>query len=295
LNKEIVCYIRSMKRAVKIRKYSGELVDFDESKLILSLKNAKADDDLAKKIVQKIESELYSGMSTKEIYNNAFKMLKSHRRPSAARYRIKKALMDLGPSGFPFEKYIGHIFRDKGYATQVGIVMEGNCVAHEVDVLASKDDKCYIVECKYHNTQGKSNDIKIPLYIHSRFNDIRRKLEQDKSNKTTNYQGWIFTNTRFTLDAITYAKCSDLQLVSWDYPENQSLKYSINKSKLFPVTVLTSITKREKEVFLEQGVVLCKDIYESPELLDKHGFSKTRAKKILADIADLCENDAEVH
>jgi len=279
-----------MKKSIKIRKYSGELVDFDEKKLILSLKNAQADHNLANKIVHKIEKELYTGMSTKEIYNKAFKLLKSNRRPSAARYKLKKAIMELGPSGFPFENFIGHIFRHDGYTTDVGVIMQGNCITHEVDVLACKDDKCYIIECKYHNSQGKPNDVKIPLYIHSRYNDIKRQLEQDKTNGYTNYQGWIFTNTRFTLDAIAYAKCIGLQLVSWDYPENKSLKYRINKSKLFPITALTSLTKREKQVFLEQGVVLCKEIYEAPELLHKNGFSKTRIKKIQDDITDLCEN-----
>lgn len=279
-----------MKKPIKIRKYSGELVNFDKNKLIMSLKNAKADHDLANKIIKKIEQELYSGMSTKEIYNKAFKLLKSNRRPSAARYKLKKAIMELGPSGFPFEKFIGHIFRHDGYTVDVGLVMEGNCVTHEVDVMACKDDICYIVECKYHNSQGKPNDVKIPLYIHSRYNDIKRKLEQDKSKVFTNYQGWIFTNTRFTLDAMAYAKCSGLKLVSWDYPEKKSLKYRINKSRLFPITTLTSLTKREKQIFLEQGVVLCKEIYENPKLLEMNGFSKMRIKKIHEDIVDLCEN-----
>ncbi len=291
LNKEIVCYIRWMKDSIKIRKFSGELVDFDESKLILSLKNAKADHALANKILEKVKRELYTGMSTKEIYNKAFKILKSQKRPSAARYKLKKAIMELGPSGFPFEYFIGHIFRHDGYTAEVGQIMQGNCVTHEVDVLACKEDRCYIVECKYHNSQGKPNNVKIPLYIHSRFNDIRRQLEQDKNNKFTDYQGWIFTNTRFTLDAIAYAKCSGLKLVSWDYPENKSLKYRINKSRLFPITTLTSLTKREKQMFLEQGVVLCKEIYEAPELLHKNGFSKMRIKKIQDDIVDLCESD----
>lgn len=282
-----------MKKSIKIRKYSGELEDFDVKKLIRSLKNAKADHDLAHKIVEKIEAELYPGMTTKEIYNKAFKLLKSNKRPSAARYKLKRAIMELGPSGFPFEYFIGHIFRHDGFTADVGIVMQGNCIPHEVDVLACKDDKCYIVECKYHNTQGKPNDVKVPLYIHSRYNDIKRQLEQDNTNSYTNYQGWIFTNTRFTLDAIAYAKCSGLQLVSWDYPENKSLKYRINKSKLFPITALTSLTKREKQEFLEQGVVLCKEIYEKPELLRKNGFSKTRIAKIQEDINDLCENHFE--
>jgi hypothetical protein len=279
-----------MKEPVKVRKYSGELVDFDKNKLLDSLKNAQADPELAQRIVDQILKELYSGMTTKQIYSRAFKMLKSQRRPSASRYKLKRAIMELGPSGFPFERYIGHIFRHDGYSAEVGIIMKGQCVTHEVDVLACKDNRCYIVECKYHNQQGKPNDIKVPLYIHSRFNDIKGELLKDHSNDYTDYKGWIFTNTRFTLDAIDYARCAGLQLVSWDYPENKSLRYRINKSKLFPITVLSSMTKKEKQAFLEQGVVLCKEIYEDPELLHQNGFSKVRVRKIQDDINDLCEN-----
>ena len=258
--------------------------------MISSLKNAQADHNFANTIVASIENELYQGMPTKKIYSKAFRMLKAHQRPSASRYKLKRAIMELGPSGFPFENFIGHIFRHDGYTTEVGVVMQGNCVTHEVDVLACKEDKCYIIECKYHNSQGKPNDVKIPLYIHSRYNDVKRQMEQDKTNEFTDYQGWIFTNTRFTLDAMAYAKCAGLKLISWDYPENKSLKHRINKSRLFPITTLTSLTKREKQEFLEQGVVLCKEIYENPELLKKNGFSKMRIKKIQDDIADLCDN-----
>jgi hypothetical protein len=50
------------------------------------------------------------------------------------------------------------------------------------------------------------------------------------------------------------------------------------------------MTKKEKQAFLEQGVVLCKEIYEDPELLHQNGFSKVRVRKIQDDINDLCEN-----
>ena len=284
-----------MNKSVKVKKFSGELVDFDESKLKRSLKNANADQELINNIVTEIEKDLFYGITTKKIYDKAFKLLKSKRRPSASRYKLKKAIMELGPSGFPFENFIGHIFKHDGYSTEVGVVMQGNCVTHEVDVLACKEERCYIVECKYHNSQGKTNDVKIPLYIHSRYNDVKRQLEIDKSNGYTDYQGWIFTNTRFTSDAIDYAKCVGLQLVSWNYPETKSLKYRINKSRLFPITVLTSLTKREKQQFLEDGIVLCKEIYEAPDLLGKKGFSKMRIRKIHEDIIDLCDNDIEHH
>lgn len=280
-----------MKKTLKVRKFSGELVDFDEQKLLNSLKNARADHKLAKMILKEINESLFEGITTKEIYDKAYKLLKSKRRPSASRYKLKRAIMELGPSGFPFENYIGSIFKNDGYSVDVGIVMEGNCVAHEVDVFACKDDRCYIIECKYHNSQGKRNDVKVPLYIHSRFNDIKRKLEQDQTNGFINYKGWIFTNTRFTLDAMAYAKCAGLQLISWDHPKEKSLKSRINKSRLFPITALTSLTKREKQIFLAQGIVLCKEIYENPGLLENNGFSKTRIKNIQEDIQDLCEND----
>lgn len=278
-----------MKRSIKVKKYSGDIVDYDESKLIASLKNAKADHDLAVQIVHEVRNSLYDGISTKEIYEKAFRMLKSRQRPSAARYKIKRAIMELGPSGFPFEKFIGHILKSEGFVTEVGIIMRGNCIDHEVDVLAKKEDICHIIECKYHNLQGKPNDVKIPLYIQSRFTDIGRHLKNSKQDQLQ-YKGSIFTNTRFTADAISYAKCIGLELVSWDYPENNSLKYRINKSKLFPITSLTSITKKEKVEFLERGVVLCKEIYENPAHMEKMKFSDVRVKKILSDITDLCEN-----
>jgi hypothetical protein len=280
-----------MKQSIKVKKFSGDLVDFDESKLIRSLKAAKADEDLAAKIVKEVNLKLYDGISTKKIYQMAFHLLKSKQRPSASLYKLKRAIMELGPSGFPFEKFIGHIFKHDGYETEVGIIMQGNCVSHEVDVLAKKDDRCYIVECKYHNLQGKTNDIKIALYIHSRYEDILRFLENSEPKNQTDYQGWVFTNTRFTSEAMNYAKCVGLKLVSWDYPENKSLKYRINKSKLFPITALTSLTRREKFHFLEKGVVLCKEIYEEPGQLMEAGISDLRIKKVLADITDLCENN----
>jgi len=284
-----------MKQSIKVKKFSGDIVDFDESKLIRSLKMAKADEDLAAKIVKEVNLKLYDGISTKKIYQMAFHLLKSKQRPSASRYKLKRAIMELGPSGFPFEKFIAHIFKHDGYDTEVGIIMQGNCVSHEVDVLAKKDERCYIVECKYHNLQGKTNDIKIALYIYSRYQDILRFIENSETKKTVDYQGWVFTNTRFTSEAMSYAKCVGLKLVSWDYPENKSLKYRINKSKLFPITALTSLTKREKLHFLEKGVVLCKEIYEEPGQLLEIGISDLRIKKVLADITDLCENNASYH
>ena len=51
---------------MKVTKYSGELVHYDEQKLINSLRKSGADKAVAETIVKKIESELYEGIASKK-------------------------------------------------------------------------------------------------------------------------------------------------------------------------------------------------------------------------------------
>lgn len=276
---------------MKVKKYSGDLVEFDEDKLRNSLRNAKGNENLIDEIIQKIRGELYDGITTKQIYSSAFKMLKSQRNASASRYKMKNAIMELGPSGYPFEKYIGAILDRQGFRTQIGVFVEGHCVTHEVDVVATNTVKQYMVECKYHNTQGRVNDVKVPLYIQSRFQDINTSHKNNNGHNAIFQQGWIFTNTRFSSDAIQYAECIGLKLVSWDYPKNGNLKQLINEARLFPITVLISLTKHEKMSLLERNIVLCKEIFDNPEILTEVGIPKAKHKRILENLEDLCHVD----
>ena len=164
-----------MENSIKIVKHSGDVVEFDVDKLINSLKRAQANDTVIKQIVAQIESTIYDGITTKKIYQMAFKMLKGKSRVSASKYKLKKALMELGPSGFPFEKLVGKLLAHEGFETKVGVIVQGNCVQHEVDVIAQKNNYHYMIECKYHSDQGRFCNVKIPLYIHSRFLDVEKQ------------------------------------------------------------------------------------------------------------------------
>jgi hypothetical protein len=278
-----------MSKPVEIKKYSGETVQFDRDKLISSLTNAGSGIELANEIAQEVEKRLFDGISTKTIYQMAFKRLKKSRRTSASKYKIKKAIMELGPSGFPFEQFVSHIFNSDGYRTEVGVIMDGNCVAHEIDVVARKDNLCHISECKYHNSQKKVSDVKVPLYIDSRFRDIMARIKAEKGNGTK-YKGWIFTNTRFTSDAIQYANCVEIQLISWDYPPGKSLKDRIRNSGLMPITALTTLTRSEKTAILEKGIVLCDELFKQKNVLAEVGVARTRLSKVLEDLEELCES-----
>jgi len=275
---------------INIIKANGDKALFQVEKLINSLRRSQANETLIQQIVEQVEAVLYDGMTTKQIYKMAFKMLKGKSSVSASRYKLKKALMELGPTGFPFEKLVGKLMEHEGFATEVGVIVQGNCVQHEIDVIAQKENNHYMIECKYHSDQGRFCNVKIPLYIHSRFLDVEKQWERLKGHEAKLHKGGVYTNTRFTTDAIQYGKCVGLLMTSWDYPYGNGLKDRIDKSGLHPLTALTTLTKNEKAKLLDKGIVLCKELHENPTILDQIGISKTRQKNILDDSNVLCSN-----
>ena len=279
-----------MNKSVLIKKYSGEYEAFDVNKLINSLRRSRADEDIIQDVARKVQEQIEEGMTTKKIYQLAFKMLKRKSRVSASKYKLKKALMELGPTGFPFEKLVGKLLAHEGFSTQVGVIVQGNCVQHEVDVIAQKGNKHYMIECKYHSDQGRFCNVKIPLYIHSRFLDVEKQWKHQKGHEAKLHKGAVYTNTRFTTDAIQYGKCVGMLLSSWDYPRGNGLKDRIDKSGLHPLTALTTLTKAEKTKLLDQGIILCKELHENPDFLEQMGISKLRQNKILEDSRELCRS-----
>src|SRR5690606_23010578 len=227
-------------------------------------------------------------MTTKKIYQMAFNMLKSRSRISASKYKLKKSLMELGSTGFPFEKLVGKLMEFEGFNTQVGVIVQGDCVSHEIDVIAEKENNHYMIECKYHNSQGRFCNVKTPLYVQSRFVDVKQRWKSQVGHDTKLHRGGLYTNTRFTTDAIQYGTCVDLMLVSWDYPPQNSLKARIDKAGLYPLTALATLTKTEKRQLLDKGIVLCKEVYENPILLEQLGINESRQRKILDDSLKLC-------
>lgn len=272
---------------IKVKKKSGKTVPYDENKLRHSLERSGAVDEIIEEITQEVSQHLYEGISTKEIYKRAFKKLKKYSSSSAGRYQLKNAIFELGPTGYPFESFVGEILKHQGFSVQVGVKLQGYCVTHEIDVLAKKDVKHYMVECKFHNEHQKQCDVKVPLYINSRFEDLQRQWEQ-AGNSEKVHQGLLFTNTRFSEDAINYGNCVGLIMVGWDYPDTGSLKERIDLAGVHPITCLTTLTKKEKQDLLSREVVLCKQIAEKSDQLTYLGISSRRQKKILREAEELC-------
>lgn len=277
------------KNHLLITKSSGQKVPFNAGKLKKSLLRSGAGDLQADEIISEVISLLVEGMSTAKIHSAAFRLLKEVSRPMAARYKLKQALLELGPSGFPFEQFVAELLKFQGYRTQVGVFVQGHCVTHEIDVIAEKEKHRLMIECKFHNRPGYICDIKIPLYIHSRFLDVARSRNITTGHAEQFDQGWLINNTRFSEDAAQYGRCMNLHLVSWDHPKNDALKDWVDRSGLHPITSLTTLTQKEKQQLLDDKTVVCKSLLNNRELLERIGVRPPRLQKVLAECQALCE------
>lgn len=275
---------------MKIVKHSGDIVEFSPDKLRSSLMKSGASASVIDDIMKRIQNAIYEGISTKKIYKMAFALLKKKANSHAARYNLREAIRLLGPAGFFFEKYIARLFASEGHKTLINLTLFGKCISHEVDVVIKKNDVVAMVECKFHMGREAASDVKVPMYILSRFNDLKERKHPIFTEKDMISKCWIVTNNRFTTDAIDFAKCTGLNLLSWDYPHNDNLKTKNDTNGLYPITCLTTLTLAEKDRLLNLDIIVVRELAYSSELLEKIGLSPIRIKKVLRETSELCRN-----
>jgi len=266
-----------------ITKADGEQEPFVEEKLERSLMRAGATKDIARSITDQIVANLRSGQTTQEIYERAFEMLRVEDTAHiAARYSVKRAILDLGPSGFPFEQFVASILEAIGYKdVHTGVAMQGRCAPHEVDIVAQHGTNRMVAELKFHNSLGVKTDLKVALYVKARLDDLQNAHADI-------HEGWLITNTRFTRNAIRYASCANLHLLGWDYPHNRGLEALMDEAGVHPITALTSLTDQQKREMLDRNIVLCRHIKLDDESLRSYHISPDTFSKVRKEVNALC-------
>jgi len=269
-----------------ITKANGERELFHPEKLHGSLVNSGAPTDVAERITAEIASGIREGDRTTDIYRKAFERLRKIERPVAARYSVKRALLELGPSGYPFEDFLGELYHRRGYQTSNRRLIPGRCVEHELDLVARKDDERIAAEVKFHNNSGIKSDIKVALYVQARFDDIKAGAALESDHDFTSRM--LITNTKFTEQAVAYAECVGLDLLSWDYPKSNNLRELIEATGVHPLSCLTTLSRAHKHYLMERGVVLCRQLHDHPEELAELGLSGERLDALLREVEHLC-------
>ncbi len=272
-----------MNHAVLITKSDGTTQLFEEEKLINSLKHAGASLEAIDDITDEVEKQIKPGMTTTDIYGRAFELLRKHSSHAAAKYSVRRAMMELGPDGFPFEKFIARIFKMWGYESVTDQTVLGKCVDHEVDVVAWKDNSLAMVEAKYHNAFGMKSDLKVALYVKARYEDLADNLYDYGGVKRRLSEGWLITNTKFTDKAIRYGECGNLKMISWNYPAKGNLHDIIDQNGLHPVACLTSLTHQQKKDLVGRNILVCVDLVGQPGALNDIGVRDEEAEKILTE------------
>jgi len=270
-----------------VKKLSGEIIPYDESSLKGSLQKSGANDEQIETVMEEINKILYDQIPTGLLYEKAFELLHNLKHSYAARYSLKKALRDLGPEGYYFEKWVTKLFQAQGFHAISGQTLQGEAVKHEIDVVASKDDRLVLCECKFRNDVDAKISVTTPMYFLSRFNDLKN-LEFEYFGKVMKpTDGYMVTNAYMTSDSIAFAEKYGIQLISWDYPEKLNIKQLVDDYKFYPVTCLTNLTEDERNIFLEKNCILIKDIFSNPLLLDHFKFDEERKKVIFEEVNDL--------
>jgi len=242
---------------ITITKASGEQEHFDESKLVKSLAKTGLSVDVASQTVDYLKRHLRTGITTKDIHGHVSFYLKENAPVSNYyNYGLKRAIMDLGPSGHPFETIVSDVLSEYGYKSEVGVIVLGKCVTHEIDVVAKKETKQFFIECKFHNSPGVKTDVQVALYTYARFLDIKSAMEQSHGTNIT-YYPWLVTNTKVTSEVFDYAGCVGLELTSWLHPQGHGMSDLIMAAGLHPVTLIYSIPRFKINQLLERGIVTC--------------------------------------
>jgi len=267
---------------MQVIKSTGALELFDHKKIYNTVRAAGASKKLASSAVKEVKSKFKKNSPSEEILKFLVDYLKQEPGVSQ-RYNLKRAIMALGPTGFPFEKFFARVLEYYEYKTTVDNKLNGKRIIQEVDIVATdtvKDIK-WMVECKYHNEFGIITKLHPALYTYARFLDLKRyKFDFP----------WLVTNTRCSKDAIEYSKGVNLKITSWNYPIKESLQVLVEKKQTYPITILTSVTNEEINKFYDANLVVAKDLLveDLRELSRRVKIDEKRLGKIIEEVKDVC-------
>ena len=136
--------------SINVVKASGDIEPLDLNKVRRACMRTGASEVIAEKVLRDVQNSLFDGISTKEIYQTVCKLLKQYSYYSEDRFRLKESMMNMGPSGFPFETYVNEILKNYGYKTTQNVVLKGVCANHEIDIVAeenSSNSMRFLIEC----------------------------------------------------------------------------------------------------------------------------------------------------
>lgn len=268
---------------INIVKSTGEREALNLEKVKRGCERAGAPAQLCKIVAGEVEKQAREGMTTKEIYGIVHGLLSREHPPTAARFNLRDAIIRLGPLGYDFEKYIAQMLAAYGYKTELPPILQGACTTHEVDVLATKEGRTAMIECKLRHEVGIYISIKDTMSTWARFLDLVDGSQIGKCPHVD--EAWLVTNSRFSRDSIQYGHCKNMVMLSWDHPKERPLPAWIDDKGLYPITMLPRLPLQAQKQLIAAGFVLLHDLAKADptELAQKSGVPLPVAKQCVTE------------
>jgi len=271
-----------------VKKADGSSQPFEKSKVIRTCLRMHASEEHARAVADKVESKIYEGIPTKEILRMIFFYLKNYRPEVKYRIDLREAISLMRPKP-DFENFVFLLLKEYGYEASPPQLIQGNCVEHEVDVVARRGNETVYVEVKHHFQHHTFTGVGVFLEAWSTFMDLLEGYEQHKNNFKFN-KLLIVCNTKFSDHALQYARCKNITYIGWNVPE-KSLEAMVEEKKFYPITLLKNMDRRIETRLGDNGIILLKQLVETDfnELLKKTGMEKSKLRVIREKAVELLQ------
>lgn len=263
---------------MNVKKSDGRIEKFDDKKIFRTCRRAGLSPTQCSLLLSNVKKKIYDGITTKEIYKIVIDEIEKLEYKSKFIFGLREAMSKLTPEGF--EKFVFKLLKEYGYECEWNIIIPGLYVEHQVDVVAKKNDKLFLVECKHHINYHRFCGLSNVLTVSARVEDINDGFVKGKS-KYKFSAGWLFTNTKFSDHAKEYSIGKGIALTGWKYPPGKSLEKLIEAKKLYPLTVI-DMSKKSYLKLQEAWILSVKDIVTRIDIV-KSILGKKKAEEIYND------------
>ena len=261
---------------ILITKSDGSRQSFQKEKVVDTCLRMGATHEIAEHVADKVEQEIYDGIESKRILSMIFRQLGRYHPVVRHHTDLRRALALMEPKP-DFEQYVRLLLEVQGYQVTPNTIIRGKCVEHEIDAIAKKDSKTYIVEVKHHSNHHTLSGLDVDRISRAIFEDITEGFELGM-NSVKLERAMIICNAKLSDHAKRYAECRRIEHIGWRYPQDRGIDRIIEEKKLYPITYLKNLDSTSMRKLTSQGVLLLKQLLESKPttLAQETGISMKR-------------------
>jgi HJR/Mrr/RecB family endonuclease len=267
--------------AIFVTKADGTRQRLDKGKIVKTCIRMGVSKEAAEEIAQRIEMQVYDGIKTKQILNKIFREIRKYKPEAKHVICLRESLSFLRPRP-DFERFIQLLLKEHGYAVTSNRFLKGRCVEHEMDAVIQKNGNTIIVEVKHHTNFHARTGLDESRIARAILEDVNEGFQLGLNDFKADW-AMIVTNTKFSNHAKIYAKCRNIHLIGWSYPNERSLQTLIESKKLMPITYLRNLRVSDRKKLLSAGILLLRQLLiENPQTLStKTKLSRETSKSII--------------